>query len=106
MAQEIKIAQGHRVTTAEAHFADVIKAAVDYRGDVTLELKDGNQLEGYLFNFSNNRLSVYPKDTQEKKTVLLQDVVAINFTGKDYALGKSWDDYQARKKRLQERKSQ
>ncbi|MGH7426136.1 MAG: hypothetical protein ACREJP_08205, partial [Candidatus Methylomirabilales bacterium] len=29
---------------------EVIEAAFDYRGDVTLTLRDGTRIEGYIFN--------------------------------------------------------
>ena len=38
------------VPAAEVPLADVIDHAFDYRGNVTVDLRDGRELTGYLFN--------------------------------------------------------
>ena len=50
-----------------AAFEDGLQAACSFRGDVTLELKDGSAIEGYVFdlkrtNASPHAVRILPKD--------------------------------------------
>ena len=82
--------------------------AFDYRGDITLTLKDGSKIEGYLFDRKSDgptladcRVRLFPKDRDEKVAVRYSDVARIEFTGRDTAAGKSFETwvkkYQAKK---------
>lgn len=86
--------QGMKVNASDPQFADAARAAVDYRGDVTLELANGEKIEGYVFSFRNGKLGVYPKEEQAKRHIVLGDVVAIQFTGIDKAAIRSFEDYE------------
>lgn len=78
--------------------------AFDYRGDVTLTLKDGTKLVGFVYNREASGsarcpepfLEVMPAGTTEKVLYKYTDVTGIEFTGEDTAAGKSWDDFQAK----------
>ena len=74
-----------------------MEKAFDYRGDVTVTLKDGRKLEGYIFDRKSNgpRLSdcfvrMMPKDQPGKFNVPYSDIAALAFTGRDTAAGKSF----------------
>jgi hypothetical protein len=83
---------------------EVIEAAFDYRGDVTLELKDGTRIEGYVFNRNSGGaepcLQLLPKGAPGTRTIPYADIVAIEFTGEDTAFGKSWEAWVAKSEEL------
>jgi hypothetical protein len=74
-----------------------LEKAFDYRGDVTITRKDGSTIEGYLFDRRNastlkdSVVRLYPKNSNEKVSISYADIVALAFTGRDTAAGKSWE---------------
>jgi len=82
-------------TEEELRFA--LEKAFDYRGDVTLTLKDNSKIEGYLFDrttgssLTNSFVRVLPKDSNQKLKIAYADITALAFTGRDTAAGKSWE---------------
>ena len=76
-----------------AEVGEVIELAFDYRGDVTIELKSGVRLEGYVFNrhaaVPSPSLELFPKDAPGILHILFTDIQSIAFTGEDTASGKS-----------------
>lgn len=74
-----------------------LEKAFDYRGDVTLTLKDNSRIEGYLFDrttgpsLTTSFVRVLPKDSNEKLKIAYADIAALAFTGRDTAAGKSWE---------------
>jgi len=74
-----------------------LEKAFDYRGDVTLTLKDNSKIEGYLFDrttgssLTTSFVRVLPKDSQQKLKIAYADIAALAFTGRDTAAGKSWE---------------
>jgi hypothetical protein len=74
-----------------------LEKAFDYRGDVTLTLKDNSKVEGYLFDrttgpsLSTSFVRVLPKDSTQKLKISYTDIAALAFTGRDTAAGKSWE---------------
>jgi hypothetical protein len=72
--------------------------AFDYRGDLTITLKDGSSIEGYIFDrkADSRRLSecvvrMMPKDRPDKVSILYSDIAGLAFSGKDTAAGKSFE---------------
>jgi hypothetical protein len=63
-----------------------LEKAFDYRGDVTLTLKDGRQVSGYIFD-----RRVIPSTERTKLTIPYSDIAALAFTGRDTAAGKSFE---------------
>jgi hypothetical protein len=84
----------------ETERVEAIDKAFDYRGDVTLTLRN-EQVEGYMFNRDAAarppRVEVFIKGSNEPRIIPYADVVAIAFTGKDTADGKSWDAWVSKK---------
>jgi hypothetical protein len=76
---------------------DALEKAFEYRGDITITLKDGSQLTGYIFNHNADALKpfieVLPPDKEEKVRIAYDDVAGLNFSGTDPAAGKSWSAY-------------
>lgn len=74
-----------------------LEKAFDYRGDVTLTLKDGGKLEGYVFDrisgasLGASFVRVLPSDGSPRRRVAYADIAALAFTGRDPAAGKSWE---------------
>jgi hypothetical protein len=82
-------------TDSEIH--EAIEKAFDYRGDLTITLKDGRTVVGYLFDrkiggprLTDSFIRVMPKDSSEKLKIPYSDVAGLAFTGKDTAAGKSF----------------
>ena len=82
---------------SDADIHDAFEKAFDYRGDITITLKDGNKVEGYIFDrrckgpkLSDCIVRMMPKDSTEKKTISYQDIAGLAFTGRDTAAGKSF----------------
>jgi hypothetical protein len=87
-----------------------LEKAFDYRGDLTLTLKNGRQIEGYLFDrrAESSRLDqcfvrIIPKDQANKVSVLYSDIAALAFSGKDTAAGKSFEAWVKKYKEKKER---
>lgn len=84
-----------------------LEKAFDYRGDVTLTLKNGTIVEGYIFDRrtgstpGDSFVRIIPKNSDEKVQVKYGDIARVEFTGKDTAAGKSFETwvkkYQAKK---------
>jgi len=82
---------------SEGEIREALEKAFDYRGDLTVTLKNGERLEGYLFDRRNDGAKLaecyarmIPKGRQEKVRIAYSDVAALAFTGKDTAAGKSF----------------
>jgi len=82
---------------SEEELRIALEKAFDYRGDVTLTLKDHSRIEGYIFDrvsgptLSTSFVRVLPKDSRQKLRIAYADIAALAFTGRDTAAGKSWE---------------
>ena len=71
--------------------------AFDYRGDVTLTLKDGRQVNGYVFDrrsgktLADSAVRIIPSTERTKLTIPYSEIAALAFTGRDTAAGKSFE---------------
>jgi len=85
-----------------------LEKAFDYRGDVSITLKSGEKIDGYIFDrrsgksLTDSVVRLYPKSGNQKVSVAYADIAALAFTGKDTAAGKSWEAWM---KKYQERKA-
>jgi hypothetical protein len=84
-------------TSTEAEVRGALEKAFDYRGDLTITLKDGRKIEGYVFDrkaagpkLSDCIVRLMPKDTPGKISIAYSDIAALAFTGRDTAAGKSF----------------
>ena len=79
-----------------------LEKAFDYRGDITLTLKNGERVEGYIFDrrtgntLADSAVRLYPKVGNQKVSISYADIAALAFTGKDTAAGKSWEAWMQR----------
>jgi len=84
-----------------AEFLAALEAACGYRGDVTLHLKDGSCIEGYVFDLkradpAHCAVRILPKDGRSRMTLAQSTIASISFTGKDAAAGKTWENWMRR----------
>ena len=74
-----------------------LEKAFDYRGDVTLTLKTGRKVEGYIFDrvsgadLTSSFVRLLPRDSNQRVKISYADIAALAFSGRDPAAGKSWD---------------
>jgi hypothetical protein len=82
---------------SEAEVREALEKAFDYRGDVTITLKDGSKLEGYLFDrrtgptLESSFARVMPTGQVGKVNVAYAEIAALAFTGRDTAAGKTFE---------------
>src|SRR5580692_5588525 len=73
-------------SVSEIH--EALEKAFDYRGDLTLTLKNGRKIKGPAL--SDCFIRVMPKDQPGKLSIPYSDIAALAFTGRDTAAGKSF----------------
>ena len=76
-----------------------LEKALDYRGDVTLTLKNGERIEAYIFNrqtggtLADSYVDYFTPKAPEKRKVSYAEIARLEFSGKDRAAGKHWEDW-------------
>jgi hypothetical protein len=76
-----------------------LEKAFDYRGDVSITLKSGEKVEGYIFDrrsgksLADSVVRLYPKSGNQRVSIAYAEIAALAFTGKDTAAGKSWESW-------------
>jgi hypothetical protein len=88
---------------SEAEIREALEKAFDYRGDITVTRKDGTKVEGYLYDRFNAptleasvvRIIPVPKPgtPTERVNISYADVAALQFTGRDTASGRRFEDW-------------
>ena len=83
---------------SELEIREALEKAFDYRGDLTIMLKDGQKLEGYIFDRRSDDktladcfVRMMPKNQGDKLKISYSDIAGLAFTGKDTAAGKSFE---------------
>ena len=85
-----------------------LEKAFDYRGDVSITLKSGEKIDGYIFDrrsgksLTDSVIRLYPKSGNQKISISYAEIGALAFTGKDTAAGKSWEAWM---KKYEEKKA-
>ncbi|HZB87903.1 MAG TPA: hypothetical protein VE291_04530 [Terracidiphilus sp.] len=78
---------------------EALEKAFDYRGDVTLTLKSGEKIEAYIFNrhtgttLAGSTIQYFTPAAPDKRKVSYAQIARLEFTGKDRAAGKHWEDW-------------
>ena len=81
----------------DSEVREALEKAFDYRGDITVTLKDGSQMVGYLFDrrtgptLETSLIRIVPANAKTRISVLYADVAALAFTGRDTAAGKTFE---------------
>ena len=74
-----------------------LEKAFDYRGDVTITLRDGTQLSGYMFDrksaktLADSLVRIIPTGTTQRVSLPYTEIAGLVFSGRDTAAGKSWE---------------
>lgn len=82
---------------SEDEVRTALEKAFDYRGDVSLTLRSGETLEGYIFDrrtgttLADSAVRVIPAKERIKRTIAYSEIAALAFTGRDTAAGKSFE---------------
>ena len=84
----------------DAETRQALESAFDYRGDVTITLKNGDKLDGYVFDrrsagpaLRDCTIRLLPKTGNQKIAVTYDQIARLEFTGRDTAAGKSWETW-------------
>ncbi len=78
---------------------EALNAAFDYRGDVTLHLADGSAIECYVFDrregdsLDSSQVRIMLAGGGEKRTIAYAQIRRLEFSGKDAAAGKTWENW-------------
>jgi hypothetical protein len=85
------------VLASEGDLRQALEQAFDYRGDVTITLKGGRRVDGYIFDrrsgctLANSVVRLMLQTSHEKISIPYSEIAALAFTGRDTAAGKSWE---------------
>lgn len=90
--------EGCRLRPAnEAELQDALVRAFDYRGDVTIHLKTGEPIIGYVFDRQDGPphpfVKVFLANQSEPCIIQYRDIAEVEFSGEDTAFGRSWEDW-------------
>ena len=78
---------------------EALEKAFDYRGDVTITLKSGEKIEAYIFNritgatLAESFVQYFTPKADDKRKLSYADIARLEFSGKDRAAGKHWEDW-------------
>jgi len=84
---------------SEEDLRQALEKAFDYRGDVTMTLKNGERIEAYIFNrhpgatLADSYVQYFTPKADEKLKASYADIARLEFSGKDRAAGKHWEDW-------------
>lgn len=94
--------------TSQQELLKVIELAFGYRGDITLELKSRECINGYLFNRMldgpHAYVEMFQSDHPGPRRISCHEIHAFHFTGHDTASGESWEAWV--RKRHEEKKNE
>jgi len=83
----------------EDDLRDALEKAFDYRGDVTITTRAGERIEAYIFNrhtgstLAESYVQYFAPNVATKQKLSYADIARLEFTGKDRAAGKHWEDW-------------
>jgi hypothetical protein len=84
---------------SENDLRDALEKAFDYRGDITITTKSGKRFEAYIFNrrtgatLAESYVQYFEPNVNGKQKLSYADIARLEFTGKDRAAGKHWEDW-------------
>lgn len=84
---------------SEEELRNALEKAFDYRGDVTITLKNSERIEAYIFNRQSGKtltdsfVQYFTPNAPEKRRVSYAEIARLEFSGRDTAAGKRWEDW-------------
>jgi len=76
---------------------DALGKALDYRGDITITLKNSERIEAFVFNchtgatLADSWVQYFSPSAPEKRKLSYAEIARLEFSGKDRAAGKHWE---------------
>jgi Zn/Cd-binding protein ZinT len=83
----------------DEELCQALEKAFDYRGDVTLTLRSGERIEAFIFNrltgssLEDSFIQYFSPASPEKQKTSYAQIARLEFTGRDRAAGKHWEDW-------------
>jgi len=83
----------------EGDLRRALEEAFDYRGDVTLTLKSGERIVAFVFDrqtgatLADSHVQYFTPGAPEKRKASYAEIARLEFSGKDCAAGKRWEDW-------------
>jgi hypothetical protein len=84
---------------SDQQLRDALEKAFDYRGDVAITLKSGERIDAYVFNrhtgatLADSWVQYFATNSPEKRKLSYAEIARLEFSGKDRAAGKHWEDW-------------
>jgi hypothetical protein len=84
---------------SDEQLRDALEKAFDYRGDVAITLKSGERIDAYVFNrhtgatLADSWVQYFATNSPEKRKLSYAEIARLEFSGKDRAAGKHWEDW-------------
>ena len=84
---------------SEDDLRNALEKAFDYRGDVTITTKAGKKIEAFIFNrhtgsaLADSYVQYFEPNVNGKQKLSYAEIAHLEFTGKDRAAGKHWEDW-------------
>lgn len=84
---------------SEDDLRNALEKAFDYRGDVTITTKAGKKIEAFIFNrrtgssLAESYVQYFEPNVNGKQKLSYAEIARLEFTGKDRAAGKHWEDW-------------
>jgi hypothetical protein len=84
---------------SEEDLRNALEKAFDYRGDVAITLKSGERIDAYIFNretgstLAGSYVQYFTPAAPEKRKVSYAEIARLEFSGRDTAAGKRWEDW-------------
>jgi hypothetical protein len=75
-----------------------LRAAFEYRGDVTLTLDDGSSQVGYVANLRDGEVLLWRRGNTATEALATHRIRRIDFTGRDTASGRSYETWLRRRR--------
>ena len=83
----------------DVEIREALEKAFDYRGDVTLTLRSGEQVEGYLYDrrtgktLAESIVRIMPGkgEDRSRRSIPYTEIAALAFTGRDTAAGRTFE---------------
>ena len=84
---------------SEDDLRNALEKAFDYRGDVAIATKAGKKIEAFIFNrhtgsaLGDSYVQYFEPNVNGKQKLSYAEIARLEFTGKDRAAGKHWEDW-------------
>jgi hypothetical protein len=84
---------------SEDDLRNALEKAFEYRGDVAITTKGGQRIEAYIFNrqtgntLADSFVQYFSASVATKQKLSYADIARLEFSGKDRAAGKHWEDW-------------